>query len=225
MRGPFVTRILALHPLLLLLLPGALGTAARAATPAEETIFQSSELRIYRTVNRDGIPIVVLTNVDADGQYFPGRPADAPGQGARTLPPMSSIRADSPEAPGRPTAPPMRVVVNGAEVEDAAPSQVVEVSSETGGGTTVIVNINPPQPPPRETIVVPAAYQPVADGVLVGPYRYPDHLYFLGYAPGTSSPSLFGGLGLNAGNHFGLKTGQVCDRGYDCMFGPTGDHP
>lgn len=222
MRGPFVTRLLALHPLLFVLLSGALGTAAPAATPAEETIFQSSELRIYRTVNRDGTPIVVLTNVDAAGQYFPGRPAEVASQGERPIPSAPAAPVQTPE---RPAPPPVKVVVNGAEGDAAAPSHEVEVTSESGGGTTVIINIHPPEPPPRETVVVPAAYQPIAGGVLVGPYRYPDHLYFLGYAPGTSSPSYFGGLGLNAGNRFGLKSGQTCDRGYDCMFGPTGDHP
>lgn len=219
MRGPFMIRILALHPLLLLLFPGLLGTAARAATPAEETIFQSSDLRIYRTVNRDGVPITVLTNVDADGQYFPGRPADAPEQAARTLSPLPA------GPPERPIAPPVKVVVNDGEGNSGALSPEVEVSSESGGGTTVIINIHPPEPPRRETVVVPVAYPPVVYGGLVGAYRYPDRQDFLGYSPGISSPSWFGGLGLNAGNHFGLKTGTACDKGYDCMFGPTRDRP
>jgi len=225
MPRPFVTALVALPFPVLVLLAGAFGTAAWAADSAEETLFQSSELRIYRTVNRDGMPVVVLTNVDAEGQYFPGRPADVPARGERPTPPGPSVPAASPEAPERPAAPAVRVVVNGAEGDADAPSHEVEVTSESTGGTTVIVNIHPPQPPPRETVVVPAAYQPITGGVLVGPYTYPDHLYFLGYAPGTSSPSYFGGLGLNAGNRFGLKTGQACDRGFDCMFGPTGDHP
>ena len=190
--------------------------SAWAAPPVEETLYQSSDLRIYRTVNRDGAPIVVLTNVDAEGQYFPGRD-ELPS------PPSAPLPAAPLAAPERPSAPPVKVVVNQGEGEDSTGE--AEVATDTGGGTTVIINIHPPAPPPRETVVVPVAYPPVAYGGLVGPFRYPDHQYFLGYAPGTASPSYFGGLGLNAGNGFGLKTGATCDRGYDCMFGPTRDHP
>ena len=225
MRGPFTTRILALHALMLMLLSGAPGTAARAATSAEETLFQSTDLRIYRTVNRNGVPIVVLTNVDAEGRYFPGRPVEDPARDGRTIPPRPSVPAPAPVAPERPPAPPVKVVVNGGDGEAAADSHDVEVSTESGGGTTVIINIHQPDPAPRETVVIPVAYPSVAYGTLAGPYRYPDHLYFLGYSPGTSSPSYFGGLGLNAGNRFGLKGGAACDQGYDCLFGPTSTHP
>ena len=210
--------ILAIHFPALVLLLVSLGTAAWAAPPAEETVFQSSELRIYRTVNRDGTPIVVLTNVDAEGQFFPGR--DERSLAAYSPPPAAPL-----EARERETKTPVRVVVNRGDGESPAAADEVEVATDPGGGTTVIINIHPPAPPPPQTVVVPVAYPPVAYGGLVGPFRYPDRLYFLGYGPGIASPSYFGGLGLNAGNRFGLKTGVACDRGYDCMFGGTRDHP
>src|SRR5262245_1403398 len=210
MCGPFITRILALHPLVLVLLSGAPWTAARAATPTEETLFQSTDLRIYRTVIRDGVPIVVLTNVDAEGRYFPGRPAEDPARDEVVVPPRPSVPAPA-SAPERPPAPQVKVVVNAGDGEAGADSHDVEVSTESGGGTTVIINIHQPDPPPRETVVVPVVYPPVTYGTLAGPYRYPDHLYFLGYSPGTSSPSYFGGLGLNAGNRFGLPSGAAWD--------------
>ena len=223
MRRPVLTAILAfIIPALVPLLVDA-GHSAWAAPPAEETIYQSSELRIYRTVNRDGAPIVVLTNVDAEGQYFPGRPVESARRDERPSPPFAPPPTAPLAAPERPQAPPVKVVVNQGEGGD--PTGEAEVATDTGGGTTVIINIHPPAPPPRETAVIPVAYAPVVYGGLVGPFRYPDHQYFLGYAPGTASPSFFGGLGLNAGNGFGLKTGASCDRGYDCMFGPTSDHP
>lgn len=223
MPRPVRTVILAFSMSALVPLLADPGPSAWAAPPAEETIYQSSDLRIYRTVNRDGAPVVVLTNVDAEGQYFPGRPADSPRREERAFPPYAPPPAAPVAAPERPQPPPVKVVVNRGEGED--PAAEAEVASDTGGGTTVIINIHPPAPPPRETAVLPVAYVPVSYGGLVGPFRYPDHQYFLGYAPGTASPSFFGGLGLNAGNGFGLKTGASCDRGYDCMFGPTGDHP
>lgn len=225
MSRPFMPAFLALSFPVLVLLPGAIGPAARAATPAEETIFQSGELRIYRTVNRDGTPVVVLTNVDAEGRYFPGRPAEASVPAAPARRSYEPVPAAPAEKPERPIAGPVKVVVNTGDGASAVDPDSVEVSTEAGGGTTVIVNVHPQAPAPRETVVIPAIYQPVAYGGLVGPVKYPDHQYFLGYAPGTSSPSYFGGLGLNAGNRFGLKTGRACDRGYDCMFGPTGDRP
>jgi hypothetical protein len=212
--------ILAIHFPALVLLLGACGTAAWAAPPAEETIYQSSELRIYRTVNRDGTPIVVLTNVDAEGQFFPGR--DERSLAAYSPPPAAPL-----EARERETKTPVRVVVNRGDGESPAAADDVQVEADGRGGTTVIINIHPPAPPPPQTVVVPAVagYPIVSYGGLAGPFRYPEHLHFLGYGHGTSAPSYFGGLGLNAGNRFGLKTGVACDRGYDCMFGGTRDHP
>src|SRR5216117_2218531 len=102
MRGPFMTGNLALRVLWLALVPGAFWTAAWAAPPAEETIFQSTELRIYRTVNRDGIPIMVLTNVDEAGDYFPGRIVEPAGQGVRSMPPIPAASPGTPDCPAAP---------------------------------------------------------------------------------------------------------------------------
>ena len=209
---------------------------ALAASSPEEILFQASDLKIYRTLSRQGTPVVVLTNVDAEGNLLSG------GDGSRgvsqappALVPPGSSGAEGPcgrpgpersgdgGAPGRPSSGGnIRVVVNGDGRTTPVDGREVDVSTDGSGGTTVIININPQASPERETAVLPAplAYPIVAIGGLVGAYRYPDHMHFLGYEPGTSSPSWFGGLGLNAGNGFGLKNGTPCGRGFDCMFGP-----
>ncbi len=202
---------------------------SRIAPPAEETLYQSDDLRIYRGSGRHGGPVLVLTNLDAQGNFFPGHRSEAPSGEERAKPPgpppaWSPAPAVEPAPQSTPAAQ-VQVLVNRGDGADPAASDDVEVRTD-GGATTVIINIHPPAPPERQTIVVPAAGFPtVAYGGIVGPFRYPDHLHFLGYGHGTSSPSYFGGLGLNAGNRFGLTTGVACDRGYDCMFGPAPDHP
>jgi hypothetical protein len=50
----------------------------RAAPSGDEVIFESSDLRIYRALDRDGRAILVLTNVDEEGN-FPGRRNEAGG--------------------------------------------------------------------------------------------------------------------------------------------------
>lgn len=242
MPGPAGTRILSTRILGLLILglpiPGiptltAAGPApAQVARPAEEILYQSNDLRIYRSVDRHGAPVVILTNLDAQGNFFPGHRSDAAAVERRSEPSGSPSLAGSPEpasgtAPHPAPAAQVRVVVNRGDGADPADADDVQVEADGRGGTTVIINIHPPAPPERQTVVVPAVagYPVVAYGGLAGPFRYPEHLHFLGYGHGTSAPSHFGGLGLNAGNRFGLKTGVACDRGFDCMFGPARDHP
>jgi hypothetical protein len=223
------------------LLPALLVHPALAAPTPDEILFESRELKIYRTLSRDGTPVVVLTNVDAEGNFLSGRAA--PGSTPGTCPdPRASVacagqgtdgretpgRADSAPAPGESSsAGSVKVVVNRDGGAAPLDQRDVEVTADGSGGTTVIININPPAPPERETVVVPgpSPYPIVAIGGIVGAYRYPSHLNFLGYGLDTSSPSWFGGLGLNAGNGFGLKNGTPCERGFDCMFGPREPHP
>ena len=190
---------------------------------------------IYRTLDRHGTPVVVLTNLDEEGHALagPGEASSPEVPGPRseggTCQPAPLPTQDDVESPagkqavgGR-----VRVVVNRGDGQQPADQGEVEVTSDGGGSTTVVVNVNPPSRPEHDTAVVPgvSCYPVLAYGGLVGPYRYPDHLYFLGYGPDTSSPSWFGGLGLNAGNRFGQQTGGSCGHGFDCMFGPPHGRP
>jgi hypothetical protein len=216
------------------------GPPALAVPTSDDVIFQSSDLKIYRAMSRSGAPIVVLTNLDDAGNRFlpSGGPCESTAAADRS---PAGPTAETPEGevsrPGHedrassaPSAPPsgsVKVVLNPGEGENPADERTVDVRSDGSGGTTVIININPPASPEKEAVIVPAplVYPVVALGGLPGPYRYPSHLPFLGYGLDVSSPSWFGGLGLNAGNGFGLKTGAPCERGFDCMFGPPMTQP
>ena len=208
------------------------------AAPASDVIIdQSSGVMIYRGVSRSGTPVVVLTNLDEEGTRLPSPGGDAAGSERETTPfgteqptsgkigPTVGERASG--APPSPPAGSVKVVVNRSEGAAEVDARDVEVTADGSGATTVIININTPAAPERETVVVPApvAYPIIAIGGLAGGFRYPDHLHFLGYGHDTSSPSWFGGLGLNAGNGFGLRTGVPCGSGFDCMFGPASRHP
>jgi hypothetical protein len=209
------------------------------AAPASDVIIdQSSGVMIYRGVSPRGTPVVVLTNLDEEGNRLPCPGADAAGSGLKTPlcgdEPQARVRPapmDRERAPNAPPPPPpgqVKVVVKQSEGAAEVDARDVEVTADGSGATTVIININnSPATPERETVVVPAplAYPIVAIGGLAGGFRYPDHLHFLGYGHDTSSPSWFGGLGLNAGNGFGLVTGTSCGHGFDCMFGPASPHP
>ncbi len=198
-----------------------------AAPPANETIFESPDLRIYRALDRDGRAVVVLTNIDQDGNFFPGRRQEQVAERPAALP--ESCAAGSGPAPAPPGAEEpkrrsVRVRVGGDDgSERPAREDEIEIGSDGTGDTTIVININNPAPAPSAAPIL--AYPVLAFGGLPGPFRYPDHLHFLGYGHGVGSPSLFSGLGLNAGNHFGLKTGTTCENGYDCLFGPLHEHP
>ena len=194
------------------------------AQPAEETLYQSDNLRIYRGTGRHGLPVLVLTNLDAQGNFFPGHRSDAAAVEVRSEPSGSPAPAAGAAPRPAPVAQ-VQVVVNRGDGAAPTDADDVQVEADGRGGTTVIINIHPPAPPERQTVVVPAGYPVVSYGGLAGPFRYPEHLHFLGYGHDTSAPSYFGGLGLKADNGFGLKTGVACDRGFDCMFGPARDHP
>lgn len=209
---------------------------AHTAPGAEVVLFESHGLKIFRTLAADGTPVTVLTNVDADGNPLAvpapaGITPEGPGDGETAVGTGGESAGAGPARPVAPVPGPsgapaaerlVRVVVNQGGDSGAVDERDVEVTSDGPGGTTVIININPPPAPAPEPEIVPVLPSyPVVTGALAGGYRYPDHLYFLGYAPGTSSPSWFGGLGLNAGNGFGLSNGAPCARGFDCMFGPT----
>ncbi len=213
----------------------ALWHDASAATPGEAILYQSRDLVIYRAVDRHGAPVVVLTNLDQEGNALAGpdeaMPPDAPGprsegESCRPAPLPAQGEVESPagrqSAGGR-----VRVVVNRGDGQQPEDQGEVEVTSDGPGATTVVINVNPSTRSERETAVIPGGsfYPVLAYGGLVGPYRYPDHLYFLGYGPDTSAPSMFSGLGLNPGNRFGLQTGVPCGRGFDCMFGPPHERP
>lgn len=209
-----------------------------SAAPASDVIIdQSSGVMIYRGVSPRGTPVVVLTNLDEEGNRLPCPAADAavsrlktPSCGVEPQAQVESAPMDGERAQGTPPGTPpgtVKVVVRQSEGADEVDARDVEVTADGSGGTTVIININSPAAPERETVVVPAPlpYPIVAIGGVAGGFRYPDHLHFLGYGHDTSSPSWFGGLGLNAGNGFGLVTGRSCGNGFDCMFGPASPHP
>src|SRR5213593_2044254 len=179
-----------------------------AAPSGDDLIFESPDLRIYRALDREGRGVLVLTNVDEEGNFFPGRrseadTADAPRAtegscpGATGSVPVASP-ADSPgQKPGS-----VRVKVRlGDTTERPASEDEIDVRTDEMAGTTIVININTPPP---SLDAVPAIYPVLAFGGLPGPFRYPDHLHFLCYGHGTGSPSLFSGLGLNASNRFGL---------------------
>lgn len=185
---------------------------------ADEELYRSGDLRIVRSVDALGKPIVLLTNIDAGGVRLSGGPDDT------ACPPESA--APEAQAAAAPTeAPPssgVRVIVNvsggGSFVEGDAPSKVQVVGE---GGTTVVVNVGTPGPDRGENEASPqvlyGSYPLVG---LPGPFIYPSRQPFLGYGTAGAFPSLFSGLGLNAGNRFGLKTGRTCGSGYDCFFRP-----
>jgi hypothetical protein len=211
---------------------------ARGAPDSEVILYESHGLRIIRTLAADGTPVTLLTNVDADGNLLSGpvTPEITPGSargGAAAVAPAGDgaggITAGVGPVPGARggagRAGNVTVVVNGGDHPGALDEPDVQVTSDGSGGTTVIVNIGPPPATIQEPVILPPpSSYPVVTGGIVGGYRYPDHLYFLGYAPGISSPSWFGGLGLNSGNGFGLSNGNHCTRGFDCTFGPTVRH-
>ncbi len=188
----------------LAILAGVCVATPPASAATDQELYRSADLRIYRAMARDGGAAVVLTNLDEEGHRLGGEVEEDLCPSPPPAPALPAVVALPPAAVEPPTA----------EVRDRGPS-----------GTTIVININTPPPAPAGPDgFAPAAYPVVFPGgffaVLPGAVRYPSHLPFLGYGLDISSPGWFGGLGLNAGNRFGLKTWSDCGRGYDCMFGP-----
>ncbi len=206
-----------------------------ASPDGDEILFQSSDLKVYRTVSRRGTPVVVLTNLDAEGnllvpfagfteksvsavgQATSGGSADrergtgGPGEGQRTSDVSGTTRTDS-----------VKVVVKrggGAGIDDGD----VEVTADGSGGTTVIINVNPAAPEAERAPAVVFSYPMVAYGGLAGGFHYPDHLYFLGYGPGNDTPVFFGGLGLSSTDRYARAAGRSWCSGSGCPVGPR--HP
>ena len=192
-----------------------------------DIIYESDEVRIYRMVRPNGQRAVVLTNLDAEGRRMGGeipafyrRTSPIVRRAAESLPsPDEALPVTSDYGAGGATpAPDVQVIVNRGDGSQDA----VRVTP-SGDGTTVIINIDvgaPQAPPP-----VPVVFAPIAAvGGVPGPVRYPDHHHFLGYGHNNSAPGLFGGLGLNASNGYGISK-RPCGNGFDCMLGPQREHP
>jgi hypothetical protein len=202
---------------LTLVLAGLGGSASLAAPTSQDFIYQSVGLRIYRATSRQGTPVVVLTNLDEDGNVLPGH--EGAGEEAARSPRLPNAE-DAGVAPAPPPPQPAcaeeRPGLPGASVlihqgGDAAPvdGRDVEVQPDGAGGTTVVININLPAAPAGGTTIVPGqAYPFVPYGGLVGPFHYPDHLYFLGYGPGNDTPVFFGGLGLSSTDRYARASGR-----------------
>ncbi|MEE9292011.1 MAG: hypothetical protein V3U83_03680 [Acidobacteriota bacterium] len=229
---------------------GGFLTALQVATPAfaadpeaiiRDVIYESDEVRIYRTVRPDGQSAIVLTNLDAEGRRMGGE-IPAPDRRPTPIERRTVENLPSPPAdPAYPTyddalaassdsgeggvapAPDIQVIVNrGDGSQDAIQQDAVRVTP-SAGGTTVIINIDAVAP--QRSAPLPVMFAPiVAFGGLRGPIRYPEHHHFLGYGHNNSTPGLFGGLGLNASNGYGIGN-PACGNGFDCMFGPQTEHP
>ena len=183
----------------LMLLPGTGGERSHAQVTGESAIlYQSPGLRIVRAFDRQGHPILLLTNLDEDGNRLLPQ-EDTPAPVCAPEPAGSTA-----EATPAPSGPPVET--------DRTPIVVINIENQAP----------PAEPPAAEA--PPWVLPVVAFGGLPGPFRYPRHQPFLGYGSGIASPSWLGGLGLNAGNGFGLKGGRGCGDGYDCMFAPS-SHP
>ncbi len=192
--------------------------APPASAASEQELFRSADLRIYRAVARDGGATIVLTNLDEKGNRFGGEVVDASRIPPAVSPQAAVVNVVASAAPARPAAVPPAPVA-------AEEPPIAEGRDSGTSGTTVVININVAPPAPAESVpfapvAYPVFYQaaaPAAPSGRIGDYS--NH-HFLGYSLDISSPGWFGGLGLNAGNRFGLKTGSSCGHGYDCMFGP-----
>ncbi len=210
---------------LVLLLPACVAEIPADGAPGD-TVFQAPGLRIYRGLDRHGGPTLVLTNLDEEGGFLSGRD-ETPGGGVPAVgsPHDSAANPPADQASAAAPAPVTITVREGDGTERPAGTGDIDVATDAAGGTTIVININN-LPPPRAEVPNPTfVYPVVAIGGLPGPFRYPDRQPFLGYGLGIRSPSWFGGLGLNAGNRFGLKTGVACELGFDCMFAPQTLHP
>ncbi len=213
-----------------ILLPGSVLAAPPPPEPGVgEPVFESASLRIYRVLDSEGRQRLLLTNLDEDGNRLAPEDEQTRTVKRPEAPPPEARSVESSGARPEFDPPPAEPVSEEREIHvDAGEDNVVRV--DDGRGTTIIININPPpapEPPaPPEPIVVPVLSTPwVGFSGIAGSFRFPDNHPFLGYSTGIGSPSWFGGLGLNAGNGFGLSTAKPCGRGFDCMFPPTTPRP
>jgi len=174
-------------------LPGLVCPTSRWAEAAvDEVVYRSPEVRIVRTLDRHGAPMLVLTNLDEEGNRMGGEPEEA------ACPPAGP----APDAP----------------LPEPPPEGQAEPPRE---GVTVIVNINtPPVTPPEDDAADSPAYPVFGIPGVVGAFHYPHHLPFLGYSADGSSPSFFRGLGLRAGTRFGPGSGGTCGPGHGCRHRP-----
>jgi hypothetical protein len=227
MRAPIDAKALSTGgvalPLACLAVLGLVSPAALAAgsfdrpDPEVEIIFQTAQLRIYRTVDKNGRPATVVTNLDAEGNPLDagwGQQVleDRLGTGAQPAPideqPAADPNRSEPQAGASPARGAVKVSVrSGDGPERPADDGEIEVRGDEAGGTTVVININNNPPPPAPA--PPPAYGPtvpawpvVLYGGIVGPFRYPEHHHFLGYGLGVRSPSSFSALGLRASDRF-----------------------
>ncbi len=167
-------------------------TTTWAETAVDQVVYRSPEVRIVRTLDRHGALMLVLTNLDEEGNRMGGEAEET------ACPPAGS----APEAP----------------LPEAPPEGQAEPPRD---GVTVIVNINnPPAAPPEDDAADSPAYPVFGFPGVVGAFHYPRHLPFLGYSADGSSPSFFRGLGLSPGNRFGLGAGRSCGPGHGCRFRP-----
>jgi hypothetical protein len=195
-----------------LALLAGVGSARPRAQVADEgpIASQSPGVRIVRGFDRLGRPALILTNLDDEGNRLiaaeepertpaPGSPAE-PGPGAC-----------APQSPGR----------------EGDPGSSSDRRDGGDGAPIIVINIeNQAPPPPPQEAGGPSWLVPVVGfGGLPGPFHYPARQPFLGYGPGIASPSWFGGLGLNAGNRYGLGGARDCGEGYDCLFAPSSSRP
>ena len=178
----------------------------------DEIIYRSGDLRIVRTYNRDGSVRVTLTNLDEDGNRLGAETEEA-------LCPPQTVTSEAQETPepGVPAPRPIDLRVHVNSSPSTPPDQGEDGGDGSYDGTgseTIVININtggagtelPPYP------VTSLPWIPVVG--LPGAFRYPDHLPFLGYGTGASSPSLFAGAGHSGATHFSFGTGGFRREGH-----------
>jgi hypothetical protein len=217
-RIPYPVRVV---PMACLVLLAAAGPAAAEPPPpgesaagCDETLLSTRDLRICRGVDRFGRATTILTNLDDEGN--PLLPA---GEATARRPETRARETDYAPAPDPEAGRAAAAGGEGAEVrvsfrtgegeERPAGAGDVEVRSDDAGGTTIVININnhppaPPAPPAGAVVALPFGLY----GGIVGPFRYPDRHYFLGYGPGIRSPSSFSALGLRASDRFAFPEAE-----------------
>ena len=208
---------------------------ASAGQTQESILYESTGLKIYRGTTRLGAPAIVLTNLDDEGNVLAGGAGGASDQ-SRTKPSIDTVVAEPAPADGERAAPEERPegrVANGVKVlvqhaGDATPldERNVEVRSDGTGGTTVIINVNTVAPPEKSPQFIPEfGYPMVVQGGIVGPFRYPDRLPFLGYGLKNDTPVYFGGLGFSSTERYARALGRQNDPATDCTKGRGAERP